>query len=181
MLTNLNWRLILTVVAVLLVLFYLLGYGMKTNASQAGAEASGNVGASGNGGAPQVYDLGMYDFPNSNAFGTTSGPERLNNASVRPEFSKNPFPIAEGCTDCPSKGCPDPAEGNLHVCKCGLPSKRMIDAYGGSHFSLPHMCAPCGGNLEEPSQLGRWWKRKGCSNPEVVGLDLRPQCTRCGN
>ena len=188
MLNNLNWRLILTVVAVLLVLFYLLGYGEKSNSAKAGTQnRSGSGGQNGSGSGSggqagtQIYDLGMYDFPNSNAFGTTSGPERLNNASVRPEYSVNPFPIAEGCTDCAAKGCPDPASGNLHVCKCGLPSKRMIDAYGGSHFSLPHMCAPCGGNLEEPSQLGRWWKRKGCSNPEVVGLDLRPQCSRCGN
>lgn len=174
---NLNWRLILTVMAVLLVLYYLLGN--KQEDKQVIYENM--VGAPYEEEPLQVYDLGMYDFPNSNAFGTTSGPERLNNASVRPEFSKNPFPIAEGCTDCPAKGCPNPADGNLHVCKCGLPSKRMIDAFGGSHFSLPHMCAPCGGNQEEPSNLGRWWKRKGCSNPEVAGLDLRPQCTRCGN
>jgi hypothetical protein len=181
MLANLNWRLILTVVAVLLVLYYLLGNKSSGKAAPSANGASGKGASASQAEAVQVYDLGMYDFPNSNAFGTTSGPERLNNASVRPEFSKNPFPLAEGCTDCPAKGCPDPADGNLHVCKCGLPSKRMIDAIGGSHFSLPHMCAPCGGNLAEPSQLGRWWKRKGCSNPEVVGLDLRPQCSRCGN
>jgi hypothetical protein len=71
--------------------------------------------------------------------------------------------------------------GHTHVCKCGPPSKRMIDAYGGSHFSLPHMCAPCVGQQNEPYQLGRWWSRKGCSNPESVGLNIRPICTRCGN
>jgi hypothetical protein len=177
MLDNLNWKLILTVTAVLVVLYYVLGNNQQ-NTNQVIHENMASV----QGEEPlQVYDLGMYDFPNTNAFGTTEGPERLNNASVRPEFSSNPFPIAEGCTGCPAKGCPNPADGNLHVCKCGLPSKRMIDAFGGSHFSLPHMCAPCGGNVEEPSNLGRWWKRKGCSNPESVGLDLRPGCSRCGN
>ena len=192
MLDNLNWRLILTVSAVLVVLYYLLGNkenGVYESSRQRAGEILDENGvgiyenmASIEGEEPiQVYDLGMYDFPNTNAFGTKEGAERLNNASVRPEFSRNPFPIAEGCTDCPAKGRPNPSDGNLHVCKCGLPSKRMIDAYGGSHFSLPHMCSPCGGNVEEPSNLGRWWKRKGCSNPEAVGLDLRPQCSRCGN
>ena len=174
---NLNWKLILTVAAVLVVLYYVLGM----NAPNQPDLPVENMASISEEGPFQVYDLGMYDFPNVDAYGTKEGAERLNNASVRPEYSSNPFPIAEGCTDCPAKGCPNPAKGNLHVCKCGLPSKRMIDAYGGSHFSLPHMCAPCGGNLEEPSNLGRWWKRKGCSNPEVVGLDLRPQCSRCGN
>jgi hypothetical protein len=129
----------------------------------------------------QIYDLGMYDFPDPNAFGVVSGPERHDVSSVRPEFSKDPFPLAEGCTDCDAKGVPNPAQGMVHVSKCGFPSKRMIDAYGGSHFSLPHMSSPCGGALEEPSQLGRFWTRKGCSDPASVGLDLRPSCSRCGN
>lgn len=131
--------------------------------------------------APQVHDLGMYDFDDSNAFGTTSEQyRRWENGSVRKEFSRNPFPLAEGCTSCDKKGVPNPAPGNLHVCKCGPPSKRMIDAAGGHHM-LPHMCAPCTGQLDEPSQLGRWWKKRGCSSPESVGLDLRPMCSRCGN
>ena len=173
MLGNLNLNVLLAVFAVIIVLYYAYGYAKDSN-DEAPMMKQAEEGA-------QLYDLGMYDFANPNAFGTVSGPERLNNASVRPEFSKDPFPIAEGCTDCDAKGVPNPAPGNTHVCKAGFPSKRLIDAYGGSHFSLPHMCAPAGGNLEEPSQLGRWWKRKGCSNPETVGLDLRPQCSRCGN
>ena len=172
MLGNLNLNVILAILAVMVVLYYALAVSSQPAAAPKPLPKQEGV---------QVYDLGMYDFPNSHAFGTVEGPERLNNASVRPEFSKNPFPIAEGCTDCDAKGVPNPAAGNTHVCKAGFPSKRMIDAYGGSHFSLPHMCAPAGGDLEEPSQLGRFWKRKGCSNPETVGLDLRPQCSRCGN
>lgn len=171
MLANLNINVVLAVLAIILVLYLVVMYGMSASADVAPRVAAEN----------QIIDLGMYDFPNQNAFGTVTGPERLNNASVRPEFSKNPFPIAEGCVDCDLKGHPNPTPGNTHVCKAGFPSKRMIDAYGGSHFSLPHMCAPAGDNLEEPSQLGRWWRRNGCSNPESVGLDLRPQCSRCGN
>lgn len=171
MLANLNINVVLAVLAIILVLYLVVMYGMSSTQYVAPKHAV----------ADQVIDLGMYDFPNENAFGTVTGPERLNNASVRPEFSKNPFPIAEGCVDCDLKGHPNPTPGNTHVCKAGFPSKRMIDAYGGSHFSLPHMCAPAGDNLEEPSTLGRWWKRNGCSNPESVGLDLRPQCSRCGN
>ncbi len=78
---------------------------------------------------PQVHDLGLYDFDNANAFGTTdSDDRRWENASVRKEFNMNPFPLAEGCTNCPKKGVANPAPGNTHVCKCGPPSKRMIDA-----------------------------------------------------
>lgn len=131
--------------------------------------------------APQIHDLGMYSFEDPNRFGTTQESERRwENSSVRKEFSQNPFPLAEGCTSCDKKGVPNPAPGHLNVCKCGPPSKRMIDAAGGHHM-LPHMCAPCTGQLDEPSQLGRWWSKKNCSNVESVGLDLRPMCTRCGN
>lgn len=133
---------------------------------------------------PQVADLGMYDFDDPNAFGTTlEADRRWENASVRKEFNKNPFPLAEdscGQNSCPVKGCPNPAKGDLHVCKAGWASKRMIDAMGGNHM-IPHMCAPCSGQLDEPSQLGRWWSRKQCASPESVGLDLRPLCSRCGN
>ena len=173
MVQNLTIYIIVAVLVVLLVLYFILGKAQSSRTSSTPKTASKEK--------TQVYDLGMYDFSNENAFGTVEGPERLNNASVRPEFSQNPFPIAEGCTDCDAKGVANPAPGYTHVCKAGFPSKRMVDAYGGSHFSLPHMCAPAGGELEEPSQLGRWWKRNGCSNPETVGLDLRPQCSRCGN
>ena len=131
--------------------------------------------------APAVHDLGMYDFANANAFGTTEEADRRwENASVRKEFNINPFPLAEGCTSCAKKGVPNPAPGDTHMCKCGPPSKRMIDAMGGNHM-IPHMCAPCSGQLDEPSQLGRWWSRKSCSSPESVGLNLRPMCSRCGN
>ena len=129
--------------------------------------------------APQVHDLGMYSFEDPDRFGTTQESERRwENVSVRKEFHQNPFPLAEGCTSCDKKGVPKPAPGHLNVCKCGPPSKRMIDAAGGHHM-IPHMCAPCTGQLDEPSQLSRFWKRKGCSSPESVGLDLRPACTRC--
>lgn len=168
MLGRLNLNLILAAVAVVLVLWYAMDYGAAPVAAPAPQH-------------PQVYDLGMYDFGNDNAFGTVAGEGRKDNMSVRPEFSKDPFPIAEGCTTCNKKGIPNQMPGHTHVCKAGLPSKRMIDAYGGSHFQLPHMCAPSTGEVDEPSQLGRWWKRKGCSHPESVGLDLRPICSRCGN
>ena len=129
-----------------------------------------------------VADLGMYDSYNPNAFGTTNEADRrVTNYGVRREYHHNPLPLGEGCTDCDKYGVPEPAMGHTHVCKGGPPSKRMIDAYGGSHFSLPHMCAPTTGDQTEPYQLGRWWKRKGCSNPESVGLNIRPICTRCGN
>jgi hypothetical protein len=131
---------------------------------------------------PVVRDLGMYDTHDPNAFGTTAEADRRwENASVRKEFNKNLFPLAEGCGNaggCAKKGCPDPASGDLHGCKCGPASKRMIDAHGGNHM-LPHMCAPCTGDFTEPSQLGRWWKRHGCSAPESVGLNLRPICSGC--
>jgi len=134
---------------------------------------------------PMKYvDPGMADVLDTNAFGTTNEADRRwENASVRKEFNKDPFPLAEGCGStpgCAKKGCPDPADGHSHVCRCGPPSKRMIDAHG-SNFMLPHMCAPCTSDSAEPTQLGRWWKRKGCSAPESVGLDLRPICSRCGD
>jgi hypothetical protein len=131
---------------------------------------------------PKMVDPGMYDLPDGNAFGTTAEADRRwENASVRKEFSQNPFPLAEGCaTGCDKKGVPNPAPGDVHGCKCGPPSKRMIDAAGGNHM-IPHMCAPCTGESEEPSQLGRWWKNNQCSDPASVGLDMRPMCTRCGN
>ena len=169
MLARLNLNLILAAAVVVLVLYYAMDYGA---APQAAPEAPANK---------QIYDLGMYDFGNENAFGTVAGPGRNENMSVRPEFSKDPFPIAEGCTLCNKKGIANQMPGHTHVCKAGLPSKRMIDAYGGSHFQLPHMCAPSTGEIDEPSQLGRWWKRQSCSSPESVGLDLRPICSRCGN
>lgn len=128
-----------------------------------------------------IRDLGMYDTPDPNAFGTTAEADRRwENASVRKEFNKNPFPLAEGAGggSCGKKGCADPAPGDMHGCKCGPASKRMIDAHGGNHM-LPHMCAPCTGDAEEPAQLGRWWKRHGCSAPETVGLNLRPICSGC--
>lgn len=169
MLRNINFLIIAAVVALLL--YLVMNYQAKN--------ANASTGATG--GDVQVYDLGMYDFQNSNTFGTTTEADRRwENASVRKEFNQNPFPLAEGCTDCPKKGVPNPAPGDTHVCKCGPPSKRMIDAMGGNHM-IPHMCAPCTGQLNEPSQLGRWWSRKGCSSPESVGLDLRPMCSRCGN
>jgi hypothetical protein len=130
-----------------------------------------------------MVDMGMYDVENSNAFGTTTEAERrVNNYGVRKEFHHNPMPLGYGCGDCDKAGVPDPTMGDTHICKSGPPSKRMIDAYGGSHFMLPHMCAGSTGKCtDEPTQLGNWWCRNGCSNPESVGLDIRPICTRCGN
>lgn len=126
----------------------------------------------------------MYDVENSNAFGTTpEANRRVTNYGVRPEYHRDPMPLGYGCGDCDQSGVADPVDGHTHVCKSGFPSKRMIDAYGGSHFALPHMCAPSTGGCgnQEPPQLGRFWCRKGCSSPESVGLDIRPICTRCGN
>ena len=168
MLARLNLNLILAAVVVVLVLYYAMDYGTPS----APALPVNNK---------QTYDSGMYDFGNENVYGTVAGPGRNENMSVRPEFSKDPFPIAEGCTLCNKKGIPNQMPGHTHVCKAGLPSKRMIDAYGGSHFELPHMCAPSTGAVDEPSQLGRFWKRKGCSSPQSAGLDMRPICSRCGN
>lgn len=127
-----------------------------------------------------VVDLGMYDSYNPKAFGTTSEADRrVTNYGVRAEYHHNPMPLGEGCGDCDKHGVPDPAIGHTHVCKAGPPSKRILDAHGGHHM-LPHMCAPATGKCDEPLQLGRWWCRKGCSNPESVGLDIKPMCTRCG-
>lgn len=129
-------------------------------------------------------DLGMYDIPNDMAFGTTQEAERrITNDGVRKEYHNNPFPWAEcSCASgqCDMHGVPDPTPGQTHVCRNGFPSKRVVDMYGG-HFQLNHMCAPgladdCSG---EPAVLGRWFCRKGCSNAESVGLNVRSACTRC--
>lgn len=129
----------------------------------------------------QTVDLGMYDAYNPDVFGTTKEQDRrVTNYGVRAEYNHNPLPLGEGCGDCDKYGVPDPSVGHSHVCKAGPPSKRMVDANSGWHM-LPHICAPATGADDEPTQLGRWWKRKGCSAPESVGLDIRPLCTRCGN
>jgi hypothetical protein len=161
--------LIIAAVAVAGIIFYMMYFrGGNGMTSSSGPEPS-----------PRMVDPGMYDLPDGNAFGTTSeGERRWENASVRKEFSQDGFPLGEGCGG--KKGIPNPAPGDVHGCKCGPPSKRMIDANGGNHM-LPHMCAPCTGDSEEPSQLGRWWKRNQCSNAAEAGLDMRSICTRCGN
>lgn len=130
-------------------------------------------------------DSGMYDVYNPNAFGTTPESERrITNDGVRKEYHQNPFPWAE-CTcasgDCDKHGVPKPTPGHTHVCRNGFPSKRIVDMYGG-HFQLNHICAPglADGCQNEPTTLGRWFCRKGCSNAESVGLNVRPSCTRCG-
>lgn len=131
----------------------------------------------------QGVDMGMYSIYNPNAFGTTKeGDRRVTNDGVRREFHHNAFPWAE-CTceagDCAKHGVPEPTMGHTHVCRNGFPSKRIIDMYGG-HFQLNHMCAPGTGECEgEPAVLGRWWCRQGCSQPESVGVNVRPLCTRC--
>lgn len=131
----------------------------------------------------QAIDMGVYNVYNPNAFGTTAESERrVTNDGVRKEYHENPFPWAE-CTcssgHCDKHGIPKPAPGHTHVCKNGFPSKRIVDMYGG-HFQLNHICAPGSGECSgEPAVLGRFWCRKGCSNAESVGLDVRPLCTRC--
>lgn len=141
----------------------------------------GNTAAGGAGLSGDAVDLGMYDSYNPMAFGTTNEEDRrVTNYGVRREFHHNPYPLGDGCGDCDRYGVPDPAMGHTHICTAGPPSKRMIDATG-SHFALEHICAPATGVNQEPLQLGRWWKRQGCSAPESVGLNLHPICTRCGN
>lgn len=131
--------------------------------------------------AREVVDLGMSDTYDPNAFGTTKEADRrVTNYGVRPEFNVDPMPLGFGCGDCPKSGVPNPAPGQEHFCKAGPPSKRVVDAMGG-HFQLNHICAPSTGMMDEPTQLGRFWKRNDCAAPESVGLDIRPQCTRCGN
>lgn len=130
-----------------------------------------------------VIDMGMYDVQNPDAFGTTEEAERrITNDGVRKEFHNNAFPWAECTCDtgaCDKHGIPNPTEGHTHVCKNGFPSKRIVDMYGG-HFQLNHICAPGTGECAgEPAVLGRWWCKNGCSNPESVGLDVRPLCSRC--
>lgn len=136
-------------------------------------------------GLDQGLDQGMYDTHNPNAFGTTLEEDRrITNDGVRKEYHNNPFPWAE-CTcasgNCDKHGVPEPTPGQTHVCKNGFPSKRIVDMHGG-HFQLNHICAPSspkGSCANEPAVLGRWWERCGCANPESVGLDVRPACTRC--
>lgn len=191
-LRNINFWVIAVVVIVLL--YLLMNYGSRISSSlsdltnstfyssQDYPNGSAMVGRGSNGMQyPQAANEELSDMPNPDVYGTTATADaRWNNQTVRPEFNKDPFPLAYGeCTSCVAKkGCADPSPGFSHGCKCGLPSKRVIDA-NGSNFQLPHMCAPCQGDVTEPSQLGRWWKRKGCSNPESVGLDMRPSCSRC--
>lgn len=168
---KLNLVTLLAFAAAAAVLFYIVRPTIqKTQAARRQAAAS------------QVVDLGMSDTYNPDAFGTTKEADRrVTNYGVRAEYHHNPMPLGEGCGDCDKHGVPDPAIGHTHTCKAGPPSKRMVDAYGGSWFQLPHMCAPATGPDDEPTQLGRWWRRAGCSAPESVGLDIRPQCSRCGN
>ena len=103
----------------------------------------------------------MMDSANNRAWGTVNDPNaRWEDLSIRPEYKKTP--------------------GDTHACKCGYASKRTVDAYGGSHHRLTHMCAPCDGKTE-PVQLGQWWTRKGCGDPTSRGLNVVPYCTRCGS
>jgi hypothetical protein len=133
-------------------------------------------------GVQNVVDPGIFDKQDPNVFGTTcEANRRVTNYGVRPEFNKDPYPLAQGC-DCgsDSAGCMDPAHGNEHWNMCGPASKRVLDAYGGHHM-LPHIGAVCTDNCpKEPPSLGRFWCRHGCGNPESVGLDIRSICTRCG-
>ena len=106
------------------------------------------------------YNRQLGDTNTPNLFGTAADKyARWENLSVRPEYYKK--------------------QGHHHVCKCGYPSKRMLDAYGGSHHRLTHLCAPCVGGKTEPEQLASWWTRKGCGDPSSRGLNIRPYCTRC--
>lgn len=132
-----------------------------------------------------MYDGGMYDIPNPNAFGTTEEADRrITNDGVRKEYHHNPMPWEEcGCQSqmMDRHGVPAPTPGQTHVCKYGFPSKRIVDMHG-SHFQLNHICSPGSGTDcgNESPVLGRWWCRKGCSNVESAGLEVRPICTRCG-
>lgn len=102
----------------------------------------------------------LVDLKDSNAFGTVKdGCGRWEDLSLRAEYKKDP--------------------GNIHICKCGPPSKRTVDMYG-SHHQLEHICAKCDGETE-PIQLGNWWTRQGCGDPSSAGLNIVPYCTRCGN
>jgi hypothetical protein len=174
-----------TLVLVVLVGWLLYNYGgdvLDTAGSlvgMGGDDAEVEVGQYGG----QAIDMGVYNVHNPNAFGTTSEEERrVTNDGVRKEYHVNPFPWAE-CTcssgHCDKHGIPKPAPGHTHVCKNGFPSKRIVDMYGG-HFQLNHICAPGTGECAgEPAVLGRWWCRKGCSNAESVGLNVRPICSSC--
>lgn len=154
------------------------GYVMPQAEGEA-AEAEGVMS-----GAESAHDLGMYNIYNPNAFGTTHDSElRWETNSVRKEYNgHNQFPLNYGCKekgDCKnSQGIPAPGIGHSHVCLAGPPNKRVVDMYGGN-FNLPHICAPASGKFDAPSQLGRWFRKKGCAAPDENGLNLRSICTRC--
>lgn len=142
-----------------------------------------NGSMNGGGAVQNMVDPGVFNVPDPNAFGTTSEADRrVTNYGVRPEFNKDPYPLAQGCGCGPdATGCFNPAPGHEHWNLCGPASKRVLDAYGGHHM-LPHIGAVCTDNCpKEPPSLGRFWCRHGCGNPESVGLNIRPICTRCGN
>jgi hypothetical protein len=183
----------LPIIILILVVLYVL-YTSELVQTVKGA-IQGTVGGAlnlvGQGEAPEVQaphqgiDLGMYDVYNPNAFGTTAEADRrITNDGVRKEYHHNPFPWAEcgDCrlNDCDKHGVPEPTIGHTHVCRNGFPSKRVVDMYGG-HFQLNHICAGgvADGCHTEPSVLGRWWCRSCGANPESVGLNIRPACTRC--
>ena len=119
----------------------------------------------------------MYDVENPDGYGTTaSSRARWENLSVRPEYGSYGS----------YKGGYDASPGDTHVCKCGYLSKREVDAIGGSHHQLTHLCRKCPEGQSEPAQLGSWWvnwsaDRKGCADPGSVGLWVRPECSDCGN
>lgn len=112
----------------------------------------------------------LIEENNKNIWGVVQENQaRWENLSLRPEYQG---PLKDGTFKVA-------APGANHVCPCGPPSKRTIDAYGGSHHMLPHMCEPCKPDQFEPVQLGTWWTRKGCGDPSSVGLSQRPYCTDC--
>lgn len=170
------------------VLFWLLfaqSMEMPDLVGEAGS-AVGTIGGAlqglvGDGG--QAVDFGMYSIANPNAFGTTNK-VRNETYSVRPEHNQDPYPLGYGCKTCGKncakgmKGIPDPTPGHTHVCKSGPPSKRIVDMYG-SNYSLPVICAKNSSAYDAPSDLARWFKRKGCANVEDIGLSIRSSCTRC--
>ncbi len=115
-------------------------------------------------------DEDLSHVPNPRVWGTVPDKyARWENLSLRPEYQGD---LKDGSY---KKGVP----GDTHVCPCGPPSKRTVDAYGGSHHSLTHLCEPCAPDQYEPVQLGTWWTRKGCGDPTSVGLSQRPYCTDC--
>lgn len=111
----------------------------------------------------------LSDTVNKYIWGTTLEEHaRRDNMSLRPEYQGD---LKDGTYKTGS-------EGHDHVCPCGPPSKRTMDAYGG-HHQLQHMCEPCVSDQYEPVQLGTWWTREGCGDPSSVGLSQRPYCTDC--